>query len=192
MKSIYKNNKIKFLILGLVVICAVSFGALIQGCSQEDDLPVQKISKEEQLLNLTAPSGEKIADNIGQLKDLVSVFVAEKFEIDKEFYLTSLDYMPLEKGYIVLIKYKTFDNEVGGIVRTNNTSLLTVDPKSTVKVRNNVRLKSDIENSAIFNGITYTCSGSCICMPTFTKHDSDNGYNVSCTGSCACSLTVTL
>ncbi|MCL2651703.1 MAG: hypothetical protein FWD60_11875 [Candidatus Azobacteroides sp.] len=38
MKTIYKNNKIKFLIFGLAIACVVSLGIFVQGCSQEDEL----------------------------------------------------------------------------------------------------------------------------------------------------------
>jgi len=48
MKSIYKNNKIKFLILVLALVCVVSLGFFLQGCSQEDDeyLPLKNSSLE--------------------------------------------------------------------------------------------------------------------------------------------------
>ncbi|MDR1170404.1 MAG: hypothetical protein LBK97_06180 [Prevotellaceae bacterium] len=195
MTNILKELKSSVFSLGIIFIGMISAGIFMQSCSQDDDLGNTKISENEQSLNLTAPNGEKIAENIYRLKEIVSVSVAEKFGIDKEFCITSLKYIPVQEGYSVLIKYETSDNLVGGLIRTNSHSF-TVAPGMKVWMPNRVRLKSEKENSAKWNGKTITCTADdddCTCMPSFTTTSGSSGVSYTCEATpdtCECSMTV--
>jgi hypothetical protein len=54
-------------------------GGFFIACSSDDGIDEGlEVNSNEKLLNLRAPNGEKIADNILQLKEIVSVYVAER------------------------------------------------------------------------------------------------------------------
>ncbi len=55
------------------------------------------IAENEYLLDIVAPSGEKIANNITELKKETAFIIAETFEIDKTFEITNLYYLPCKK-----------------------------------------------------------------------------------------------
>jgi hypothetical protein len=174
----------------------VSFGIIVQSCSQNDDSLGIQISENEKTLNLTAPNGEKIAENILQLKEIVSVSVGERFGTDKEFYITSLEYIPVREGYAVLVKYRTSDNMEGGLVRVNSRSVY-LETDTGILIRENIRLKSSPENTAIFEGNTVTCfpepyDSNCTCIPTFTRRG-DGVWAMTCSNSpstCTCKMQI--
>jgi hypothetical protein len=182
-----QKNLMSFRFLLIAVLISITMGGFFVACSSDDDTEGLEVNSNEKSLNLRAPNGEKIADNILQLKKIVSVSVGERFGIDKDFDITSLEYVPIEDGYVVLIKYRTFDDIEGGILRTNSLSILEADGIISSKVR----LKSGGENESTINGVTYTCTPNpstslCNCIPT---------YNIGmilpicakkypCTGSC--------
>jgi len=53
MKIIYTNNKNKFFIWGLAIMCVVSLGIFMQGCSQEDDWLESSINQHEEYLTVS-------------------------------------------------------------------------------------------------------------------------------------------
>jgi hypothetical protein len=199
MIQIFKNLKSKVLTLGIVLAGIMCAGIFMQSCSQDNDFSDITINEDEKSLNLTAPNGEKIADNIFGLKEIVSVSIAEKFGIDKEFSVTSLEYTPVSDGYVVLIKYKTSDNMMGGIVRTNSHSVF-IETGMEVVMYNNIRLKSGGENNTvIYDGKTITCfsvpdNANCTCIPVITPLG-DGKISITCYKSpstCTCQVRIPL
>jgi hypothetical protein len=172
-----------------IVIAASCFAI---SCSQDGDMTGLEISANEKSLNLIAPNGEKIAKNIFHLKEIVSVSVAERFGIDKDFDITSLEYVPVKDCYAVLIKYKTSDDIEGGILKTNNKSLRLTNTKITYVDR--IRLKSGGENTTIINGYIVTCTpypsnSTCTCIPKTDivdgeLHTTCDQRPSTCTGTC--------
>jgi hypothetical protein len=169
-KNFGTKKLMSFRFLLIAVLISITTGVFFIACSAENDLEGLEVSTNEKSLNLKAPNGEKIADNILQLKEIVSVSVAERFGIDKDFDITSLEYAPVKDGYAVLIKYRTLDDIKGGIVRTNSPSILEADGIKPITIR----LKAGTENTAIFNGISYTCrptpsTSDCDCTPVINS-----------------------
>jgi hypothetical protein len=175
MKKFFIKSRIVYSI-AVLLIGLVSCGFMMQSCSMDDDFVELSVTDNEKSLNLKAPNGEKIADNILHLKEIVSVSVSEKFGIDKDFNITSLEYYPVPDGYAVLIKYRTSDDIVGGLVQTNSNPILMSD--KIIFAKNNIRLKTSNENSVIINTennkkIVLTCisppDSNCSCMPEITS-----------------------
>jgi hypothetical protein len=180
------HKKLNLSFLLIAVLISITMGGFFIACSVEDDFEGLEVSTNEKSLNLKAPNGEKIADNILQLKEIVSVYVAERFGIDKDFDITSLEYAPVPDGYAVLIKYRTLDDIEGGIVRTNSPSIL----ESEGIISNQVRLKAWGENTVTVGIQTYICHptsflSDCNCIPHVDpltlKVTCPKG---SCTGDC--------
>jgi hypothetical protein len=189
MIKVIKKQAVRIAYSTAVLLMGIaSFGLIVQGCSQDDDTFGIQISENEKSLNLTAPNGEEIAKSIFHLKEIVSVSVAEKYGIDKEFHITSLEYAPIKEGYAVLIKYKTSDNLIGGIIRTNSHSFA-ISPGMKVLMSYKTLLKSNRENSAILNGVTITCTplddncAECSCMPSFKVSAGSSTVTHSCVGT---------
>jgi hypothetical protein len=193
MIQILKRLKSKVLTRGIVLVGIMCAGIFMQSCSQDNDFSEITINEDEKSLNLTAPNGEKIADNISGLKEIVAVSVAEKFGTDREFSVTSLEYIPVREGYSVLIKYKTSDNITGGLIRTNSKSLL-FSPCTTITMPVESR-NADKGNSAKRNGITIipvSIGENEAYMPTFTMN-SDGSVSYGCgssSSSCECILAI--
>jgi hypothetical protein len=161
-----KHKNLSFRFLLIVALVSITMGSFFIACSSDNDYAGLEVNANEKSLNLKAPNGEKIADNILQLKEIVSVSVAERFGIDKDFDITSLEYYPVPDGYVVLIQYRTLDDIEGGIVRTNSPSILASDGI----ISTTVRLKAWGENTVTVNITTYTCRptsflSDCNCKP---------------------------
>jgi hypothetical protein len=164
----------------------------------DDDFVKLSIADNEKSLNLTAPNGEKIANNILHLKEIVSVYVSERFGIDKDFNITNLEYYPVPDGYAALIKYRTSDDIEGGLIQTNSNSLTLMSDK--IRFTNtNVRLKTSGEAVFSINGhkTVVTCSpppnSSCSCIPEIISEG--NYVTIMCTklpSTCEiyCTMTV--
>lgn len=92
--------KKKLLVVSLII------SGLLTGCSdfpfleEKSDVNVTSL---EASLNLTAPSGEKIASDIKVLKEKGKVGHVE---------IVSIEYLDIDKGYVAVIDYLNADNSV--------------------------------------------------------------------------------
>jgi hypothetical protein len=150
-----------------------------------------KVTEKEYCLNLIAPSGEKISDNIATLKNETALIVAETYGIDKTFEITKLDYLPTEKGYIVFVEYKTEDGIKGSYAMSKNVNINYSLDNIALKSSNN-RLKTGTENGS--GGSTkFVCkaNGSCNSYTIQGSYDPNTGtHTITC--SCSeCKLEVT-
>ncbi len=178
------SKKLKTYTLLLVLI----FITIMQSCNNEEANLIE-LDFIENSLNLEAPNGEIISQDILSLKLELGKQIAENFEDDVVFNITNIEYLPLNEGFSAIIGYKTDDGFEGNIVKTNNSSF---NFTSDLIVRQNVRssrLRSGVENEG---GVTMIISckklGSCECRVTAIRKDGKTYY--SCGDCDDCEMTI--
>ncbi|WP_298654070.1 hypothetical protein [uncultured Proteiniphilum sp.] len=150
------------------------------------------VTEKEHYLNLISPSGEKIADNIADLKNETALIVAEAYGIDKAFEITKLDYLPSEKGYIVFIEYKTEDGLNGSYVMSKNVKI-NYSQDNVILKSSNCRLKSGSEDGG--GGSTkFVCKphgncSSCILQGSYDPNTGEHTITCSCS---ECKMEITI
>lgn len=196
-----KTKKKKWVITILTLCCSCGFLSLFYSCEQSDDDILLKRAEEN--LNLIAPSGERIADDVVTLKKKVADFISERYGIDKDFEIKGLQYLPLSDGYSVLVDYKTEDGIVSNLgITSNNCSKVKfeADEISARTIKRNVGLKTRREVDGGDAEVTYSCKASstssdkCECKLTVFYHEDTGVYEYSCDGTgekCTCNLEFT-
>jgi len=167
-------KRITFLLnISIIVITVMVLGS----CSQEEYLYEDEITPNEKLLNLQAPSGEYLAENIDTLKENLAFIIEEGHEESKDFEIVSIKYDTLSVGFTADIEYRTKDGiESNVIIKSRKSSI----PK--IKTRG----EDDVETT-----VKYKCkrssNGKCKACRTVDdkKHDQtrcacDNGKNEGC------------
>jgi hypothetical protein len=167
--------------------------ALFPSCvvftAYNDDISDQQISLRESSLNLVAPSGEKIADDIVSLRNEVSQVVAETFGVEKEFEITALNYLPIKKGFAVTIEYETADGFAKNYLKTRRVSSIKCLCSVMVYRFASPRPKNDPESSdAGAQGdekVECISHGDCTdCEINRTKNDVTGAVIVRCSKEC--------
>ncbi|MDR1097494.1 MAG: hypothetical protein LBL57_05120 [Tannerella sp.] len=127
-KNILKHSSI----VAIVIVALVT--SVLVGC--------QKDSSEDNIFNLVAPNGERIASSISNLeKELIPL-------IENNISISEIEYIPVTDGYSVLISYLLPDGTTGNIVKIHKSQ---------------VRLKNGNENSGGTKEYK-KCEGSCDCQ----------------------------
>lgn len=152
------------------------------------------VNEEELSLQLKSPLGKKTAKNVPTLKSELATFLLEVYGESKAFNITSVKVEDVLNGYVSYIDYETTDGYHGTVIKTNVKATET-DQNLVVKKLNGRRklLKSaKEENSAIVNGVMYTCRqlGDSPCIPSF-EVSSTGAVSYSC-GSSDCELIITV
>lgn len=157
-----------------------------------DDILDKEIFYEESSLNLIAPSGEKIADNIVSLRNEVSQVIVQTFGIEKEFEITNLNYLPAKKGYAVVIEYETADGIAKNYLKASNVPIHALSSSAMIFHLPNPRLKNDSESSG-GKRVKFECisHGNCNdCQIMQTTDPTTGNITVSCSNEC-CYLKTT-
>ena len=92
------------------------------------------LSPLETSLNVSAPSGIKIVNDVFQLKEKLTASIGMAIS---EFEITEIKYLPLKEGYAALITYLTQDGSVGNIGLTNRR--IAIDKNLDVKINSSSR-----------------------------------------------------
>ncbi|MFT0458168.1 hypothetical protein [Bacteroides thetaiotaomicron] len=142
-------KRITFLLnISIIVITVMVLGS----CSQEEYLYEDEITPNEKLLNLQAPSGEYLAENINALKERLAFIIEEGHEESKDFEIVSIEYDTLSVGFNADIEYRTKDGIESNVIISNKGSISV----PTVKTRgeNSSSGTDDSDNSET---IVYKC-----------------------------------
>lgn len=192
-----KTKKKKWVMSLLTLWCSFGFLSLLGGCEQSDDDIIVKRAEKE--LNLIAPSGERIADDVVALKKKVADFISERYGVDKDFEIEGLHYLPLGEGYSVLIDYKTIDGISSNLGVTNNCSkvIFNANEITARMVKRSLSLKTRGEADGSDGEVTYSCKptssspDSCKCQLKVRYYPSTAVYEYTCNGTgekCTCVL----
>jgi hypothetical protein len=105
----------------------------LTGCSQDDEM-LQTNGTET--LSLVAPNGQLIAENRAALNSESSGIIEGIYGERKEFQITELVYYPMQKGYLVEIRYVTYDGIKGKYIKTNNASEIGNASNNVIRLKN--------------------------------------------------------
>ena len=113
-------KRITFLLnISIIVITVMALGS----CSQEEYLYEDEVTPNERRLNLQAPSGEYLAENIDALKERLAFIIEEGHEKSKDFEIVRIEYDTLSVGFFAEIEYKTKDGIESNLIITNKKSI---------------------------------------------------------------------
>jgi hypothetical protein len=138
-------------------ICCIMMFNLLQSCKTDDNLFDLDSGR---ALDLRAPNGEQIADNISSFKEEVSFVIENIYGERKEFEIVKLEFIPdISKGYVADIEYETYDGIRDSYFKVHGLeeySVLT----SGMLVMSKIRLKNGTESGETSGGSNYYCKKS--------------------------------
>lgn len=163
-------------------------------------------------LEIQAPNGEYIAKSIDDLNIEIEKIVASQYGEDLKFDITSIDYTPLDEGYLANITYKVANGFTHNLIRTNNANILgnskadkiefvTIGKHKIMKESERLVLTNSSSRSGRSATHTYVCKSASNCSPcqvqaTITQPTAPGGQKdikISCTDTCSdCKLEVTI
>ena len=180
MNNIFRYIYVTTFLIGL--FCFLS-------CSN-DELQVG-IKETELSLNLTSPSGTRVAESIMELKYETAMVIAEVYGMDKEFEIMGFNYLPSDEGYIVLIDYKTEDDITGTYAISKDAEICYSMDTMVLKHSNN-KLRSGSENGG--SGSTkYVCKphGRCHSCTLQGVYNPSTGENIITCSCDECKMEIT-
>ena len=158
----------------IIAIVAMACLALLSLSCQKN----AAVSAKEKTLKLDAPSGQHIA-TIGELKQQAAQVVLNKHGKEQSFEITSIDFLPVAKGYAAIISYRLQN----GI--TSNFAVFS-------GVKFNVASSSITTSAAQEKDgkVTISCKGTCSCTLSATVNADTGVITVNC-GCSGCDATMT-
>jgi hypothetical protein len=137
------------------------------------------LSKQEQSLSLHAPSGQRIAATVHDLKTHASAIVENKFGKGQDFQLMRIDYLPVEKGYAAIVFYELKNGTIGnyGIFSGVSYDLAASDETAVQEEDSKVTISCDKK-------------GTCDCNLSGTYNPNTGVVTVNC-GCSTCEVKVT-
>lgn len=75
----------------------------------------RSMNDQDGLLNLIAPSGERISESIATLKEELYFMLG----INEDFELTGINYIPITSGYAATIEYQTLSGVKSNFIKAN-------------------------------------------------------------------------
>lgn len=87
----------------------------LAGCNNKT-AQESNLTPQEQQLDLRAPSGEQIATDVAELKELMVPHVEATQQEHKDFVIDEIRYQPWEKGYMAEVIYTTNDGASSNVV----------------------------------------------------------------------------
>lgn len=151
-------------ILLVIAILGISLGS----CNKEEDGPTDN---DKASINLIAPNGQKIANDIETLTNLIAGIAEDSYGESKDIEISNIIYHKSSNGFIAEISYITYDGHSNNVIISNTS--LEYDPKLN-------RIKTRSEDAT--DGITiYSCKNTdrkkC---PDCEVGKSDAGVRCSC------------
>lgn len=200
-----------------IAIWLIASSLVLTSChgEKENEIPGQNESD----ISLVAPNGQRIAEDMTSLEKEVSMMVAKQFGDDLKFNITSIEYAPVDKGYLALINYSLYDGRSSNFAKTNNTKVLTNSPADIVHYKrpmDNLRFEKTDDNAITLHGevqtrstntgenYSFVCKSATNCKPCQVKivsvkkdylTDTEDGSTtkISCSDRCTdCKLEVTI
>jgi hypothetical protein len=142
-------------------------------------------SNTAEALNLRAPSGQQVAASIEQLKAEAALVILFKHNAPVEFQLSSIEYLPVKKGYAAIISYTLQDGTTGkyGVFQNVQFNITAASGAGIVPPGEN-------ENNVAPGKATISCRGTCSCSLSATINTDTGIITVDC-GCTSCGAYVT-
>lgn len=155
--------------------CLILLG--LTGCDNDTVLD-PNMSKQNEL-SIIAPNGEKIAESMETLQARTAMNIAEQFGDDYGFTITSIEYTPLDEGYLALVNYQLENGTTSNYAVSNNMEVLTnslVDVITYSSSNAPLQYGENGEVSITFtkstsaaNSISFKCKSASNCKPCQVK-----------------------
>lgn len=144
-------RKIAFLLnIGVFVFALLT----LDSCSQDECFVKDEVTPSEKKLNLQAPNGEYLAENISALKEILAFIIEQSHEESKDFEIVSIQFEAPTVGFIADVEYVTKDGiESNVIIESNNTYL----PKIRTRAENEAAEKVYYKCKSKNDGKCETC-----------------------------------
>ena len=127
-------------------------------------------SNKEKELNLAAPSGQRIAASINQLRVDALQVIINKHDGPQEFEITGINFLPIKKGYAAIVSYRLQDG-------TENSFGIFSGVKYKLAHPNANALN---ESMAADGKVTISCQGTCTCKMSTTINTDTGVITVDC------------
>ena len=143
-------------------------------------------SNNEKALNLQAPSGQQVAASIQQLKAETARVILFKYNIEQEFQVTNIEYLPVKRGFAAIVTYRLQDGTTGtyGVFQGVQFTLPSSSGAGIIPPIN--ALQQEAAGKA-----TISCKGNCQCSLSATINTDTGIITVSC-GCNSCDAYVTV
>lgn len=127
-----------------ILICLIAIVSItgLTGCKCSDcdkPAPADTLTEEtaNDSLSITAPSGDKIAEDMESLEEQIRLMIAEKYGEDIPFEITSIEYSDVpQEYYLATINYRMENGITSNFVMTNlvenDDVQITQDTKSVI------------------------------------------------------------
>lgn len=110
-----------------ILICLIAVVSItgLTGCKCSDcdkPAPADTLTEEtaNDSLSITAPSGDKIAEDMESLEEQIRLMIAEKYGEDIPFEITSIEYADVpQEYYLATINYRMENGITSNFVMTN-------------------------------------------------------------------------
>ena len=110
-----------------ILICLIAIVSItgLTGCKCSDSdkqTPAETLTEEtaNDSLSITAPSGDKIAEDMESLEEQIKLMIAEKYGEDIPFEITSIEYADVPQGYyFATINYRMENGIMSNFAITN-------------------------------------------------------------------------
>lgn len=126
---------------------------------------------EEPTLNITAPSGQQIATSTKALKEMTASMLTERFSIQQAVTITSINYLPVARGFAATIHFQLEDGMKGSYAVISEQYIKHLTPALPVAVES-----GDGESRTYM----LVCSGPCQCRAYMVYNHSNNTLSWSC------------
>ena len=142
------------------------------------------ITNKEKNLNLDAPSGQRIASSIEQLKTEAAQIILSKHLGGQSFELTGINFLPVKKGYAAIVSYRLQDGITGSFGIFSGVKYKLAQPDEF-----SIMANYQDESMAADGKISITCEGNCNCKMSTTINTETGVITVDC-GCNNCSAKV--
>lgn len=111
----------------IILFCLIAIVSItgLTGCKCSDcdkPAPADTLTEEtaNDSLSITAPSGDKIAEDMESLEEQIRLMIAEKYGEDIPFEITSIEYSDVpQEYYLATINYRMENGITSNFVMTN-------------------------------------------------------------------------
>lgn len=151
----------------LLYVAAFALACFSYSCSDDGDLAQTE-------LNLIAPNGDRIANNVNELSKWTSAVVLDKFGAgNEEFTITDVQYFDVAQGYVAQVNFEVNGQPSHFLI--GNSSIDSADG----------RMEDPCKKWQV------SCSGTSCCTPTFDVNTSQASCTCSSGSNSGCTLTAT-
>lgn len=110
------------------ILCACLALCSLTGCDYNAETVMNQDMPEQNKLSIIAPNGEQIAESLEALQTNTAMNIAEQFGHNYDFTITSIEYAPLDEGYLALVNYCLENGLTSNYALSSNREILVDSP----------------------------------------------------------------